>query len=80
MKQLPHNHTAPESNIQDPQGRTLDLPIFFRSKHRASLKNHLSLAQGEGLPYWLGATFAAVFVLVYSLREFLCLLSLIALK
>ena len=34
------------------------------------LNKYFVLAQGESLPHWLGATFVAVFVLVYRLTEF----------
>ena len=43
--------SASESNKQNLRERSLDLPSLFRYKHIASLKNHLSLAQGESLPY-----------------------------
>ena len=48
--------------------------------HIASLKNYLSVAQVESFPFGLWATFAAVFVLIYCLREFLCLQLLNAIK
>ena len=35
-----------------------------------ALKSHLLLAQGKGLPFWFEATSAAVFLLIYRLREF----------
>ena len=62
--------SAFESNEQNLQDRALNLPFFFRYEHITSLKNHLSLAQGKSLSYLFGATFAAVFVLIYRLREF----------
>ena len=40
------------------------------------LKNHLSRAEGDSLPYWFRAAFAAVFASNHSLRE--CPLSAIA--
>ena len=40
------------NQINKIRDRTLDLPFFFRYKHIISLKNHLSLAQSESLPYW----------------------------
>ena len=43
---------ATESNKQNLRDRTLELPFFFCSKTITSLQNHLSLAQGESLPYW----------------------------
>ena len=46
----------------------LDLP--FRCKHITSLKNQLSLAEDESLPHWFWATSAAMFALIYWLREF----------
>ena len=60
-----------KSNKQDPRDRTLDLPFFFRSKDITSHKNRLLLEQVENLPYWFLETFAAMFVLIYRLREFL---------
>ena len=56
-----------ESN---PRDRTLELPSSFRYMLTTSVKNHLSLAQGESLPYRFGATFVVVLVLIYLLREF----------
>ena len=56
------------NQIKNP--RTLDLPFFFRDKHITSLKSHRSLAPGESFPYWFGATFRAMFVLIHWLREF----------
>ena len=47
----------------------LDLPSFFRYKCVISLKRHLLLAQGV-FPTGFGATFAAVFILIYWFREF----------
>ena len=44
-------------------------PIRY-TKHLNSLKNNLSRAQGESLPSGFEAIFAAVFVLIYRLREF----------
>ena len=68
---IPEYHNAlclaSESNKQNPPARTLDLSFFFRYKHITSLKKNLSLALGEGLPYWFGATLVAVFVLIYWL-------------
>ena len=49
--------SAPESSKQNPRERILDLHFFFHHKHIASLKNHLSLAKGESLPYWLRGNF-----------------------
>ena len=40
-----------------PQDRTLDLPASFCYKDIASLKNNLSLAEGESLPYWFRGNF-----------------------
>ena len=53
--------SASESNKRNPRDRTLDLRFFFRYKHIISLKNHLSLVQGENFPTGFGATFAVVF-------------------
>ena len=53
--------SASESDKQKPGERTLDLPIFFCYKYINSLKNHLSIAQGESLPHCFGAILAAVF-------------------
>ena len=39
-----------ESNKQNPQDRTLDLPFFCRYKHIPSLKNLPSPAPNESLP------------------------------
>ena len=39
--------SAPESNKQNPQDRSLDLPIFFRYKNIRSLKNLPSPAPNE---------------------------------
>ena len=81
--------SAPESNKQNPQDRTLDLPFFFRYKHMTSLKNLPSPASNESLPsparnesssYWFQGNFAASFVLNFCLREFLLSASLIALN
>ena len=58
---IPENYnafcSASESNKQDPRDRTSDLPSCFRYKHITSLKNHLSLAQGESLPHWFQGNF-----------------------
>ena len=40
------------SNKQNLRDRILDLQFFFRYKHITSLKDHVSLAQGESLAYW----------------------------
>ena len=48
--------SAPESNRQNPLGRTTDLPVFFRYKDITSLKNIPSPAPSESLPYWFQAT------------------------
>ena len=48
--------SASGSNKQNPRDRTLDLPFFFHYNHITSLKNHLSLAQSESLPYWFLAS------------------------
>ena len=53
---LNNYRAAPESNIQNRRGRTLDLPFFFHYKYVTALKTHFSLAPGESLPYWFGAT------------------------
>ena len=60
-----------ESNKENPQDRTLDLPFFSRYKHIFSLKNLPSPAPNESLPYWFHGNFAASFVLNFCLREFL---------
>ena len=55
---IPENYnsfcSASESNKQNPQDRTLDLPVFFHYKYMTSHENHLSLAQGENCPTSLG--------------------------
>ena len=43
--------SASESNKRNPRDRTFNLPSSFCFKYITSLKNHLSLAQGESLPY-----------------------------
>ena len=63
--------TAPESNKQNPRGRTLDLSFFCRYKHIPSLKKLPSPAPNESLPYWFPGNFAASFVFNFCLREFL---------
>ena len=63
--------SAPESNKQNLQDRTLDLPSFCRYKHIPSLKNLPSPAPNESLPYWSQGNFAASFVFNFCLREFL---------
>ena len=55
--------SAPESNKQNPQDRTLDLPFCFRHKHIPSFKNLPSPATNESSPYWFQSNFAASFVL-----------------
>ena len=37
---------------QNPPEGTLDLTFFFRYKYITCLKNHLSPARGDSLPYW----------------------------
>ena len=73
-RKIPENYNAccsvTESKKQNPRERTLNLPFFFRYKHITCLKNHLSLAQGESLPYWFRGNLAAMFVLIYRLSEF----------
>ena len=61
--------SASDSNNQNLRDRKLDLTFRNRYKHVTS-PSHLSLAESESLPYWFGATFAAVFVLIYRLTEF----------
>ena len=63
--------SAPRSIKQNPRGRTLDLPFFFCYKHLTSLKNLPSVTPSESFPYWFQGNFAAQFVLIYCLREFL---------
>ena len=63
--------SAPESNKQNPRGRTLDLLFFFCYRHIPSLKNLPSPAPNESLPYWFQGNFAASLVLKFRLREFL---------
>ena len=71
---MPENYdifcSASETNKQNPRDRASDFPSFFGYKHITSLKNHLLLAQGTGLPAGFGATFPAGFVLIYRSREF----------
>ena len=62
---------APRSIKQNPRDRTLDLPFFFRLKHITSLKNLPSAAPSESCPFWFQGNFAALFILIYCLREFL---------
>ena len=62
---------APRSIKQNPRDRTLDLPFFFCSKCLTSLKNLPSVAPSESFPYWFQGNFAALFVLIYCLIEFL---------
>ena len=54
---MPENYNvfcaAAESNKQDPRDRASDFPFFFRYKHITSLKDYLSLAHDESLPYLL---------------------------
>ena len=54
--------SAPQSNKQNPQDRTLDLSFFFRYKHITSLKNLPSPAPNESLPHWFQDNFAAISV------------------
>ena len=63
--------SAPESNRPNLPDRTSDFPFFFRLKHITSLKSLPLPAPSESLPYWFQGNSAAVFVLVYCLREFL---------
>ena len=72
--------SAPNSNKQNPPDRSLGLPFFFHHKHIASLRKVPSPSPSESLSYWFQVSFAAMFVLNYWLREFLCLPSLIALN
>ena len=46
---------------------TVDLPFFFRYKDIFSFKNQRSLAQDEICPTGFGATFVALYVLIYRL-------------
>ena len=70
---IPKNYYAicstSESNKQNPREQTLVIPSSFVIR-TTSLRCHLLLAQGESLPYWFRSNFAAVFVLIYWLREF----------
>ena len=47
--QTPENNNAfcssSESNKRNARDRTLDLPFFFRYKHKTSFENHLSVYQ-----------------------------------
>ena len=45
------------SNKQNLRERTLDLPFIFRHERIISLKNHVSVAHGESLPYWFRGNF-----------------------
>ena len=59
---IPENYnacSATESNKQNPRDRTLCLPFFFRYKHKASIKNLLSPAKGDSLPYWFQGNFCS---------------------
>ena len=58
---------APESNKQNQRDRTLDLPIFFRYKHKTSLKNLPLPAPNEICRTGFRA---ASSVLNFCLREF----------
>ena len=53
--------SAPESNKQNPQDITLDLPIYLRYKHTASLKDVPSPARNESLPYWFSGQLRGFF-------------------
>ena len=55
-------HTAPPSNKQN--------PFFFRYKDIISLKTTFRLHKARLCPIGFGAAFAAVFALIYWLREF----------
>ena len=44
--------SAAESNKQNSEDRTLDLPTCFRYKHITSMENDFSLVHGKSLPYW----------------------------
>ena len=48
--------SAPESDKQNPLDRTIDLPYFFRYKHKTSP----SPAPSESLPYWFQGSFAVM--------------------
>ena len=63
-------YSASASNKQNPQDGTLDLPFFFRYKHITSLKTTFRLHKARACPAGFRATSAAVFVLIYWLREF----------
>ena len=71
MQKLNALCSVSESNKQNPQDRTLDLPFFFRYEQIPSLKNLTSAAPKESLPYWFQGSFAASFVFNFCLREFL---------
>ena len=61
-----------KSNRQNPHPHsTIDIPFFFRYKHKTSLKDVPTPASSESLPYWFQGNFAAMFALNYWLREFL---------
>ena len=49
----------------------LDSHFLFRYKHITFLKNQLSLAQGESLPYLFLGNFCGCVCSIYWLREFL---------
>ena len=59
-----------ESNKQSPQDRSLDLPFFLQEKHITSRQNHISLAQGESMPYWLWVNFCGLVCFDLPFREF----------
>ena len=71
---MPENNnafcSASESNTQNPQDTTSDLPFFFRYKHIISLKNHLSLAQGKSLLYWFRDNFCGRICFDFPVIEF----------
>ena len=59
-----------KSNKQNPRDKTLDLTLLFYHKPVTSLKNHFCMHKAGVCPVGFGATFAAVFVFIYQLREF----------
>ena len=61
-------HPALELNKRNPRDRTLDFPFFCRYKHKILLETTFRLHKAR--LYYFGAIFAAMFALIYWLREF----------
>ena len=70
---IPENYSdflsASETNKWNSRERTVDLPFSFRCKHITFLKATFCLHRARVCITGFGATFAAVFDLIYWLRE-----------